>query len=190
MGRAGWAAPTPPQSDVGSPNDDSDTAGANAVPQHNPGTRQIGAGLAGLVELVRDRAHVRLEVPEQFADAGRESRARAGDDRECVVQRRAEGDCVQALGIVGLAGEGAGKVGIADAGGDQAQRNVFELDFDLGLQADAVRLGPFGELAANWIVLGERAACFGGDHTASGAYEQVGAEEQFELADLLGDCGL
>jgi hypothetical protein len=43
-----------------------------------------------VVELVGDPAHVRFELGEQLAHAGREARAAARDDRERVVERRAK----------------------------------------------------------------------------------------------------
>jgi hypothetical protein len=51
---------------------------------------------------------VRLELGQQLADGRREPRARAGDDRERVVQRGPERDGAQAVGVVRRAGVGAG----------------------------------------------------------------------------------
>ena len=61
---------------------------------------------------------------------------------------------MKALRVVRRAGVGAGEVGVADPCGDESQRDVLELDLDLGLQADAERLGAFGELAADRVVVG------------------------------------
>jgi hypothetical protein len=89
------------------------------------------------VELAGDGAHVRLEVGDELADAGGETAPRTGHDRERVVERGAERDGAQARREVRRAGEGAGQVGVADPGGDEAQGDVLELDLDLG-----VRLTP------------------------------------------------
>ena len=50
--------------------------------------------------------------------------------------------------------ERAREVGVADAGRDELQRDVLELDLDLGLQAEAERLRTLGELPADRVVVG------------------------------------
>ena len=49
---------------------------------------------------------------------------------------------------------GAREVGVSDPGRDESQRDVLELDLDLGLQADAERLRTLRELAADRVVVG------------------------------------
>ena len=101
-----------------------------------------------------DRVHVPLEVSEQLAHTGREARAGAGDDRERVVERGAERRGAQALRVVRRVGLGPGQVGVADAGGDEPERDVLQFHLDLRLQADAERLRALDEPAANRVVLG------------------------------------
>ena len=50
-------------------------------------------------------------------------------------------------------GVGAGEVGVADAGRDEAERDVPELDLDLRLQTKAEDLRAFGELAADRVLI-------------------------------------
>jgi hypothetical protein len=88
------------------------------------------------VELLRDGAHVRFDVPDQLAYAGREPRPRPGDDGEGVIERRAERGRGQARGVVGRVRVRTGEIRVAYARGDEPQRQVLQLHLDLRLQAD------------------------------------------------------
>ena len=94
-----------------------------------------GSGSAQAIELGGDFAHVGLDGRKELAESRRQTPSETGDDRERVVHRRAEGRGGQALRVVGRLGEGARDVRVADAFGDQLQRDVLELDLDPGLQA-------------------------------------------------------
>ena len=148
-----------------------------------PGALGGGADVEDLV--AHDRAHVELVVVDrQQHDAGLELAAPdALDDRRGVAAdqpHRHVGMAAQERGHELVDPPGRGLAEDADRDGSASER---------GELADAVG-GVLDRAQAAGRVLGEGAARLGGDHAASGADEEVGAERLLELADLLGDRGL
>ena len=70
------------------------------------------------------------------------------------MQRGAEGDRVEVVGVVRRVGVGAGEVGVAEAVGHEAQGGLDELDLDAGPDAEPTRLSALGELPADRVVVG------------------------------------